>query len=549
MPVRDFLREKQWLLPPSLDTMILDTHPVRYVAMFIDEIPLAEWRELGIDPAGSHYGRASYSIYALVGIWLYGFMTGIRTSRKLERACEEQVPFLWLAGMEQPDFRTLWAFYAAHRHGMQQLLQRTVQVAAKAGLVDLAVQAIDGTKIAANASRDRYRSRTGLQELLARTTAAIADLESQNEAETVPLPTLPKVLKSKERLRTRILAALATLPDVPESPDEPADSAPRSTGVEPPLDAPETPTTVTTKPATKKGKGKGKNTGTPSSPTDPVDRGPRANLTDPDAKLMQGRYGAIRPLYNAQAVTSPLLEGPNREKGVLITAPSVSCHAADVHELIPMLKQAEAVTGVRATTVGDGGYHSAANIAAAKARGQIIVIPDTQTTGNRKLYPKALFVYDSETDTFRCPQGQTLHRLAGEFHREEGRPPATRYRAPLSVCVACPVQARCMQGEAGTQQHGRMVTVTEDETLLRGHQELMQQEGVKELYAYRKTWSEATFGTLKNEQNARIFLLRGLDKVTDEWFLLATAFNLRTLWKRWSLLQRTQRCGLEGRAA
>jgi transposase len=82
-------------------------------------------------------------------------MTGIRSSRKLEAACRDQVPFLWLTGWQHPDHNTLWRFYQAHRQPMRKLLKYTVATAVELRLIDLTVQALDGTRIPANAARDR----------------------------------------------------------------------------------------------------------------------------------------------------------------------------------------------------------------------------------------------------------------------------------------------------------------------------------------------------------------------------------------------------------
>ena len=79
----------------------------------------------------------------------------ISSSRKLEAVCRGQVPYLWLTGWQCPDHNTLWRFYQAHRNAMRKLLKYTVTTAIELDLVDLAVQAVDGTKIAANAAGDR----------------------------------------------------------------------------------------------------------------------------------------------------------------------------------------------------------------------------------------------------------------------------------------------------------------------------------------------------------------------------------------------------------
>src|SRR5205823_14546378 len=157
---------------------------------------------------------------ALLCVWLFGFMTGLRSSRRLEAACRDQIPFLWITGWEHPDHNTLWRFYAAHRLEMRELFRRTVRTAVSAGLVDLAVQAVDGTRVQGSASRARTHDAAHLQQLLERTEAAIADLEAQNErGEEPPPPRLPKELARAQGLRERVRAAIAEV-DAGTSPQQ-----------------------------------------------------------------------------------------------------------------------------------------------------------------------------------------------------------------------------------------------------------------------------------------------------------------------------------------
>ena len=99
-------------------------------------------------------------------VWLYGFMTKVRSCRKLEAACRDQIPFLWLTGWQHPDHNTLWRFYQGHRQGMRELFKRTVRTAVSLDLVDLAVQAVDGTKVAGNAAASRTYTGKQLSQLL-----------------------------------------------------------------------------------------------------------------------------------------------------------------------------------------------------------------------------------------------------------------------------------------------------------------------------------------------------------------------------------------------
>src|SRR3954469_12618047 len=162
MPLRAFSREGTWLLPPTLEELIPADHPARFVASFVDALTRGEWGALGVAPDGAVRGALAYHPRVLLGVWLYGFMSGTRSPRKLERACRDQLPYLWLTGWQRPDHNTLWRFYEQHRDGMRRLLRRTVQTAVRLGLVDLAVQAVDGTKLAGNAARERTYDAAGL---------------------------------------------------------------------------------------------------------------------------------------------------------------------------------------------------------------------------------------------------------------------------------------------------------------------------------------------------------------------------------------------------
>ena len=212
MPWREWDREQVWLMPPSLDEVLADDHPARLVAAFVDSLTAAEWAELGVDLGGQALGAPAYHPRALLGIWLYGFMTGVRSARRLETAGREQLALQWLSGYQQPDHNTLWRFYREHRNQLRGLLRHTVQIAARLGLVDWALQAVDGTKVAGSASSSRTYDARQLERLLERTERAIADLEAQNEAGDEPAaPRLPADLAEAQRLRAEVLAARQAL--------------------------------------------------------------------------------------------------------------------------------------------------------------------------------------------------------------------------------------------------------------------------------------------------------------------------------------------------
>ena len=200
MPLREFSRAKTWLLPPTLEELVPVDHPVRYVAAFVDELDRAAWCELGVAPDGAAVGAPAYQPRVLVGVWLAGFMDGVRSSRKLEQACRDRLPSRWLTGWQHPDHHTLWRCDRAHRQAMRHLLKRPVRTAVEAGLVDLAVQAVDGTRVAGRAARERTLDPAALAGLVERTAIAIDDLEAQNAGGEDPPPgRLPRGARSSSR--------------------------------------------------------------------------------------------------------------------------------------------------------------------------------------------------------------------------------------------------------------------------------------------------------------------------------------------------------------
>ena len=488
MPRRALNREQAWLLPPSLDDMMPEDHAARFIAAVVAELDASSWHELGVDPEPQRLGAPSYPPEALLSIWLYGFMTGVRSSRKLEEACRERIPFIWLAGRYRPDHNTLWRFYQAHRDEMRVLLRRTVKIAVKADLIELAFQAVDGTKVAGNASSDRSFGKGALARLLKRTDEAIADLEAQNVTGGDPAPpSLPRELSQARALRERVRAALSEV----------------------------------------------EKEGRPNS----------ANLTDPDAVLLKSRHGYVAG-YNAQAIVSPVkaedeADGDDPPKsgsgGMFITGAGVAPGGDDHPELLPMIEQAAANTGSRGTgdamvtvTIADAGYHSGANLELAAESGRPVLTPPANDPKRSNPFDKSHFTYRSDTDEYICPYDQALSFIGVIRRRGRGRHPVRRYRAAGPVCRACPAFGTCTNNI-----RGRTLEAGIHESLLARHRALMDTEWAKALYSKRKQLVEPVFGIIKEQQGLRRFLLRGSGNVRSEWSLLATAFNLRTLYRIW----------------
>ena len=476
MPLREMNREQIWLLPPTLDELVPSDHPARFVAEFVDALGREDWTKLDVDIEGDPLGAPAYYPRALLSVWLFGFMTNVRSCRKLEAACRDQIPYLWLTGWQHPDHNTLWRFYQRHRLNMRELFKRTVRTAVMVGLVDLAVQAVDGTKLAANAALQRTLDAERLRQLLDRVESTIRELEAQHEAGDDGTPArLPEKLANRKALRQRVRQAMEDLPER-ERPSR-------------------------------------------------YKRPNRINLTDKDARLMQTRQGVV-PGYNAQAMVSPLAEEGGMA-GMLVTAVDVVDEANDTARLTPMVEQAEEVTGVRVPmTLADAGYFAGKHLEELHQRGQQVVMPDLARPTNHP-YHKDQFVYDEENDSYLCPHGQ---RLVSAGLKDNKRKKARVYRiAAASVCRDCPAFGVCTTNASDE----RSVEIGIHEAALRRHRSWMATGEAQRAYRRRLALVEPLFAFLKNQLGAQRLTLRGMNNVKAEWIMLATAFNLRTLWRVW----------------
>lgn len=479
MPIRRFDRQQIYLIPPSTDDLVPPLHPVRFVAELVDALPEAWWHDAGIDPDGAATGAPGYDPKVLLAIWVFGFMDRKRSSRELEQACQRDVYYWWLTGHQSPDHNTLARFYQRHRAAMRTLFATTVRVAMANGLVTWAVQAIDGTRIMADAASDQSLTARKLQALLERIDATIAELESglTGEAESAAVA-MPERLADARTRREQIEAALAQVAGAPA--------------------------------------------------------GRTVNLTDPEAPLVKTRHG-LQPGYNGQAAVCAVPMPAGEPDGRMVVGGSLTTDPNDRQQLLEQITTARALCGeVAEVVLADAGYITHDALAGAEALGQVVVAPEQAAGGKRrKRTPDAFgiddFTYDLATDTFRCPNAQ---RLTFRYERPEGAngPVRRTYRTDTADCRGCPFTARCL---APTERSRRIRTPAGLAAMVR-HRQWMEQPDAQRLAALRKQLVEPVFGILKSCLGMRRAYRRGFVNVESEWYLGLSAHNLRTLARCWA---------------
>ena len=164
-------RQTGFLLPPSVDEWLPEKHLARFVVEVIDGLDL---RVMSASYRGS--GSASYHPSLRLGLLVYGYATGVFSSRKLERATYDSVAFRFIAANQHPDHDTLAAFRRRFLQEIEGLFVQVLELAREMGLLQMGTVALDGTKIHANASRHSALSYEHASKIEAQLKAEVAEL-------------------------------------------------------------------------------------------------------------------------------------------------------------------------------------------------------------------------------------------------------------------------------------------------------------------------------------------------------------------------------------
>jgi transposase len=349
--------EQPLLLAPSLQDWLPEEHLARFVAQVVEVLDLSEI--LAQHGRKDGRGKAAYHPVMLVRLLVYGYAVGVRSSRRIEKATFEDVAFRYLAADQHPDHDVIAEFRRVHLEPLSQLFLQVLQLCQRAGLVKLGQVAIDGSKIAAHASRHQSRKYERLQEKEAAWEAEVkrlleeaAQVDAQEDAlygkgqrgEELPAglrtaqQQLKKIQAAKEELEreARERAAQAEQEKAAQN-GKPKDGAQRMRWSR-----------------AKQGVAEGTRQG---------------NLTDPESRLMiDGASKAYVQGYNAQvaAAGSPQI----------IISQTVVSEATDKQQLQPMMQRIEETVGaVAELTLADAGYWCESSIAEQQAAGRDLLIP------------------------------------------------------------------------------------------------------------------------------------------------------------------------------
>ena len=340
-------RATGFLLPPSVDEWLPKKHLARFVVDVVDGMDL---RAMSGRYRGS--GSASYHPRMLLGILVYGYATGIFSSRKLERATYDSVAFRFIAANDHPDHDTIATFRRRFLKQIEGLFVQVLLLAREMGMLKLGTLGLDGTKIHANASRHSALSYEHAGKIEAQLKAEVAELMAKAEAaDKADIPdgmSIPDELARREDRLQKIAEARAKIE---------ARAKERFAREQAEHEA---------KLAVRKAKTASTGKKPSGRPPQPPTQGPlltdQINLTDEESRIMPVAGGGFEQCYNAQAAVA--------EGSLLVVASDVVQDTNDKQQLEPMLGKIDALPeelGKVATLLADNGYFSEANVTACEA--------------------------------------------------------------------------------------------------------------------------------------------------------------------------------------
>jgi transposase len=457
-------RSQSTLLPERLDDYVTEDNPVRVVDVFVDNLDLTA---LGFERAiAQATGRPGYHPATLLKIYIYGYLNRVQSSRRLEREAQRNIELMWLTGRLSPDFKTIADFRRDNGAAIRRVCREFVVLCRRLDLFSQALVAIDGSKFKAVNNRDRNYTRAKVQRRIEQIEESVArylsELDSADRQGAAPVAEArtTRLREKVEKLQSEMQRMQALAKEVEAAPDQ------------------------------------------------------QISLTDPDARSMAtSGKGTGTVGYNVQTAVDA--------QHHLIVDHQVTNIGNDRSQLATMAKRARtAMQAEHIEVVADRGYFSGEEIVACEEVGITAYVPRPQTSNNQAkgLFGKRDFVYLSETDSYRCPAGQSL--IWRFTTVEKG---LTLHCYWSSACKACPLKTQC------TSSPQRRVKRWEHEAVIDAMQQRLDQDPDK--MRIRRQTVEHPFGTLKAWMGSTHFLMRTLNHVSTEMSLHVLAYNLKRVMK------------------
>ena len=549
-------RNQIMMFSRSLADNLGEKHEIHAFAALLDAIPMASF----LSKYSSKGGRA-YHPSVMLGCLLYGFHRGWRSSRELQKACEENDAMRYLVGGQKIKFRAIADFRLRFGKEIGAVFDYSVSLLSRKRQNIGKDLKLDGTKIKANAADDQSYKKSDLEkdrELLRKeiieylSSGVELDIEEdklygrensgyeispeESEAiiaEFVRLQAEAQKLKSNsdsnEGKQENSLSQSEALKEPQAAEDKSFSGREAATSCneenvkvgENEKSHGDTGITANTGVSIlKKAKKYLRITASLSQNTG-LSSEAKINLTDPDARFMK-RNGKISQSYNVQMSSS---------EGYILSADIAENNSEnDLKQLAPAVSKAEGNIEEDIETVSaDAGYFHSSGLEYLEQKKIEGFIPSPEQESKKRkkkedtAYEPYYFNYNEDEDAWLCPQKKSL-----EFHSEslKGKRKYSHYHARPENCIVCPVRKQCCTSQEDLRLGYRKLSLDEGFALKHDMIRKMKSEEAKLFYKKRGAEIEPIFGILKQARKFREFLLRGTQKAQIEVKIAATAFNL-----------------------
>jgi transposase len=448
----------------SLEEAIEKDNPVRVVEAFVEHLDLSQSgfavSETKIE------GRPAFEPKVFLKLYLYGYLNGLRSSRRLEKESIRNIELQWLLCGLQPNYHSIADFRKINPKALKNTFKLFVLFLKDADLVAGEVVAIDGTKVRAHNSKKNNYNPKKIERHLAyieeKTSEYLKELEANDASESIEK--VCHVAQKIERLKTNKIKYEALQSQMETSGDI------------------------------------------------------QVSTTDVDARALLVQGQVVEVTYNVQAAVD------SKHKLVVATH-TINRNDRNAMSAIA-LEAKENLTAKGFTALLDKGYHNGRELQTCQQAGinTIVAIPEIVNSnehGTTADYVVTRFTYNQEEDTYTCPQGSTL-KTTGTWHRktrERDSHQFKKYRTP--DCKTCPVKDLC----TGRADGGREIDRSEYAAAVELNRKNYSEN--KDLYRKRQEINEHIFGTIKRKWGYNHTNLKGLEKVNGEMALIMTVYNLK----------------------
>lgn len=378
--------QQMMLLPETLQEWLPEGHLAHFIGDAIDGLDLGAFHAR-YDKDGPR--NQPFHPAMMVKVLVYGYATGVFSSRKIARKLHEDVAFRVLAARNFPAHRTIRDFRALHLKELSDLFVQVVRLARELGLVKLGTIAVDGTKVKANASRHKAMSYAHMlkteAELKAQIAALLNKARAADEAEkNEPELDIPAEIARRQDRLDAIAAARARLQarqseaDIERGRSDDDDQRPRGPDGKP------------------KGGRYSRAFGVPKDKA-------QDNFTDPDSRIMPRAGGGFDPAYNAQTAVD--------DKAHIIVAAELINNASDARELPAMVEAVKETLGAYpGQTLADAGYRSEAVFAALAGRTDLVVAIGREGKEHRAINEVSLPLTAAMAQKMKTPEARDAYR-------------------------------------------------------------------------------------------------------------------------------------------